>query len=118
MTSSIPSAVNSSSSKKTLLSGIQPSSRLTLGNYLGAIKNWVALQASYDCIFFAGDMHAITVKQDPKQLREQTYLAIATYLACGIDPNSALLFVQSHVPEHAELGWVLNCFTWTGELSR
>ncbi len=104
--------------KKIMLSAVQPSNRLTLGNYLGALKNWVSLQKEYDCIFFAVDLHTITLRQDPEELREQTYRAIATYLAAGIDPESATLFVQSHVPEHAELAWVLGCFTYMGELGR
>ena len=107
-----------SGQKKIILSGIQPSSRLTLGNYLGALKNWVRLQNDYECYFTAVDLHTITVRQDPKELREQTYLALATYIASGIDPHQSTLFAQSHVSEHAELGWVLNCFTYMGELSR
>src|SRR4051812_47745379 len=104
--------------KKTMLSAVQPSNRLTLGNYLGAVKNWVAHQQDYDCLFFAVDLHTITVKQDPAELREQTYRVLATYIAAGIDPERALLFVQSHVSEHAELAWILNCFVYMGELSR
>jgi len=104
--------------KKIMLSAVQPSNRLTIGNYLGALKNWVRLQGDHDCLFFAVDMHAITVKQDPSELREQTYRAIATYLACGIDASQATLFVQSHVPEHAQLCWVLTCFSYMGELGR
>lgn len=104
--------------KKTMLSAVQPTNGLTLGTYLGAIKNWVRLQSEYRCLFFAVDLHAITVRQDPKELRALTLRAIATYLAAGIDPKHALLFVQSHVPEHAELAWVLNCYAYMGELSR
>ncbi len=104
--------------KKVMISAVQPSNRLTLGNYLGALKNWVDLQTQFDCLFFAVDLHAITVRQDPKELREQTYRAIATYIAAGINPDSATLFVQSHVPQHAELAWVLNCFVYMGELNR
>ena len=104
--------------KKVMLSAVQPSNRLTIGNYLGALKNWVKLQSEYDCLFFAVDLHAITAKQDPQELREQTYRAIATYIAAGIDPKNATLFVQSHVKEHAELAWVLTCFTYMGELNR
>jgi tryptophanyl-tRNA synthetase len=107
-----------SSSKKVLLSAVQPSSGLQLGNYLGALKNWVKLQDQYDCLFFAVDLHAITGRQDPIELREQTYRAIATYIAAGIKPDHATLFIQSHVPQHAELNWVLNCFSYMGELSR
>ncbi len=104
--------------KKIMLSAVQPSNQLTLGNYLGAIKGWVEMQADYDCLFFVVDLHAITVRQDPKKLQEQTYTAVATYLAAGIDPSRALLFAQSHVSEHAELGWVLTCFSTIGELGR
>jgi tryptophanyl-tRNA synthetase len=104
--------------KKTMLSAVQPTQGLTLGNYLGAIKNWVRLQKDFECLFFAVDLHAITVRQDPKELRERTYRAIATYIACGIDPKEALVFVQSHVPEHAELAWVLTCNAYMGELNR
>ncbi len=107
-----------SGARKTVLSAVQPSNKLTIGNYLGALRNWVDLQNQHDCIFFAVDLHAITLRQDPKELREQTYQAIATYIACGIDPEKALLFVQSHVPAHAELAWVLTCFSTMGELSR
>jgi tryptophanyl-tRNA synthetase len=104
--------------KKVIVSAIQPSNRLTLGNYLGALKNWVDLQKDYDCLFFAVDLHTITVRQDPQELREQTYRALAVYLAAGIDPESTTLFIQSHVPAHAELSWILNCFTYMGELGR
>ncbi|MCC6556718.1 MAG: tryptophan--tRNA ligase [Polyangiaceae bacterium] len=105
-------------SKKVMLSAVQPSNRLTIGNYLGALKNWVRLQGDHDCIFFAVDLHAITVAQEPEELRGQTYRAVATYIAAGIDPDRAMLFVQSHVPQHAELAWVLTCFAYMGELSR
>lgn len=101
-----------------MLSAVQPSNRLTIGNYLGALRNWVRLQHDYDCIFFAVDMHAITLRQDPKELREQTYRAIATYIASGLNPEEVTLFVQSHVPEHAELAWVLTCHAYMGELNR
>jgi tryptophanyl-tRNA synthetase len=104
--------------KKTMLSAVQPSKSLTLGNYLGAIKNWVQLQKDFDCLFFAVDLHAITARAEPEELRDRTYRAIATYIAAGIDPKNALLFVQSHVPEHAELAWVLTCHTYMGELNR
>jgi tryptophanyl-tRNA synthetase len=104
--------------KKRILSGVQPTSGLHLGNYLGAIRNWVALQTDYDSFFFAGDMHSITLRQDPKALRENTYTVVATYLACGIDPAKSTIFVQSQVPEHAELAWVLTCFSNMGELGR
>jgi len=108
-------------SKKRVFSGIQPSGKITLGNYLGAVKNWVDMQKDYSCIFCVVDMHAITVRQDPATLRRQTLELFAQLLACGIDPvnnEDTLLFIQSHVPQHAELAWVLNCYTMFGELSR
>ena len=101
-----------------VVSGIQPTGNLHLGNYLGAIRNWVALQHQYDCVFFAVDLHAITVRQDPTELRDNTYRTIATYLAAGVDPKACTFFAQSHVPEHSELAWVLTCFTGMGELGR
>lgn len=101
-----------------MLSAVQPSNKLTIGNYIGALRNWVQLQKDYDCLFFAVDLHAITLRQDPKELRDQTYRAVATYMACGIDPSEATLFAQSHVPQHAELAWVLTCFSTMGELNR
>jgi tryptophanyl-tRNA synthetase len=101
-----------------VLSGIQPSGRLTLGNYLGAIKNWVPLSATHDCYYMLVDLHAITVRQDPKVLRERCLEFIALYIACGLDPAKNVLFVQSHVSAHARLSWVLNCYTQMGELSR
>lgn len=105
-------------SNKVMLSAIKPTNHPTLGNYIGAIKNWVRLQDEYQCYFFAVDLHSITVRQKPEDLREATWLAIATYVAAGIKPDHATLFVQSHVPQHAELAWVLNCFSYMGELSR
>ena len=107
-----------SASKKTMVSGIQPTNKLTIGNYLGAIKNWVKLQSEYDCYFFAVDLHAITAKQDPKQLADNTFFALATYLAAGIDLKHATIFAQSHVRQHAELAWILNCYSYMGELGR
>lgn len=104
--------------KQVIFSGIQPSGILTLGNYLGALKNWVALQDAYSCIYCVVDMHAITVRQVPAELRRHTYEALAVYLSCGIDPEKCILFAQSHVPAHAELAWILNCYTMFGELSR
>ncbi len=104
--------------KKIIFSGIQPSGCITLGNYLGAIKNWVALQDDYRCLYSVVDMHAITVRQDPKQLRQRCLEFLCLLLACGLDPDKNLLFFQSHVPTHAELAWVLNCFTYMGELGR
>ena len=103
---------------KTMFSGIQPSGDLHLGNYLGAIKNWVALSDEYNCYYCIVDMHSITVRQEPKELRRRSVSQLAQYIACGLDPEKNTLFIQSHVHEHAELGWVLNCFTMFGELSR
>ncbi|MDD5916013.1 MAG: tryptophan--tRNA ligase [Clostridiales bacterium] len=107
-----------SKDKKTILSGIKPSGELTLGSYIGAIRNWASLQNDYNCIYCIADMHAITVRQDPALLRKRTLIQLAQYIACGIDPDKNVLFIQSHVPAHAELGWVLNCYTMVGELNR
>lgn len=104
--------------RKTIFSGIQPSGDLTLGSYLGAIKNWVALSDEYNTYFCIVDMHAITVRQNPADLRRRTMAQLAQYIACGLDPEKNIIFVQSHVPAHAELAWVLNCYTMFGELSR
>jgi len=111
---------NKTVSKKIIFSGIQPSGKITLGNYLGAIKHWVELQKDYRCLFCAVDLHAITLRQEPAQLRRQTLELLAQLLACGIDPSGddTVLFVQSHVHEHAELAWILDCHTMFGELSR
>ena len=104
--------------KKIILSGIQPSGTLCIGNYLGAIKNWVKLQHDYDSIFVVVDMHAITARQNPAELRKRCLSFAAQFIACGIDPKLSSIFVQSHVSAHAELAWVLNCFTYMGELNR
>jgi tryptophanyl-tRNA synthetase len=104
--------------KKVIFSGMQPSGSLTLGNYLGALKNWVKLQSDYDCYYCVVDMHAITVPKEPKDLRKNTLEVLANYIASGIDPEVVTLFIQSHVSAHAELGWILNCFTYYGELGR
>ena len=104
--------------KKTIFSGVQPSGNITLGNYLGAIKNWVSLQEEYRCIYAMMDLHAITVRQNPQELRKRTLDLLKIYIACGIDPEKSLLFIQSQVPHHAQLAWVLNCYTYMGELSR
>ena len=106
------------SDKKIMLSGIKPSGDLTLGSYLGAIKNWAARAEEFDCYYFMADMHAITVRQDPAALRRRTLEQLAQYIACGLDPDKNTLFIQSHVHQHAELGWVLNCYAMFGELSR
>ena len=104
--------------KKRIFSGIQPSGELTLGSYMGAIKNWVGLQDEYDCLYCIVDMHAITVRQTPADLRRRSVNQLAQYIACGLDPNKSIMFIQSHVPQHAELSWVLGCYTQFGELSR
>ena len=104
--------------KKVMLSGIQPSGDLHLGNYLGAIRNWGARSEEFDCYYFMADMHTITVRQEPAALRRRTVEQLAQYIACGLDPEKNTLFIQSHVPAHAQLGWVLNCYTMFGELSR
>ena len=104
--------------KKSMLSGIQPSGDLHLGNYLGAVKNWGARAEEFDCYYFMADLHTLTVRQDPKLLRRRSLEQLAQYIACGIDPEKNVLFLQSHVHEHAELGWILNCYTMFGELSR
>ena len=107
-----------SAPKKRMLSGIQPSGDLHLGNYLGAIKNWGARSDLYECYYFMADLHTITVRQTPADLRRRTLEQLAQYIACGLDPEKNTLFIQSHVHQHAELGWVLNCYTMFGELSR
>ena len=104
--------------KKVMLSGIQPSGDLTLGSYLGAIKNWKERAEEFDCYYFMADLHSITVRQVPADLRRRTMEQLAQYIACGLDPEKNTLFVQSHVPAHTQLGWVLDCFTMFGELSR
>ena len=104
--------------KKRIFSGVQPSGTITLGNYIGAIKNWVDLQNDYECIFAMMDMHTITVRQTPSELRKRTLELMALYIACGIDPEKSTLFIQSHNSAHAELAWVLNCYTYMGELQR
>ncbi|MBC8571026.1 tryptophan--tRNA ligase [Zongyangia hominis] len=113
-----PVQENKPARKKVIFSGIQPTGVMTLGNYLGAIKNWVTLQEEYHCVYSIVNMHAITVRQDPQKLRQNTLEAYALILACGIDPEKSIAFIQSHVKTHAELTWVLNCFTQFGELSR
>lgn len=101
-----------------MLSGIQPSGDLTLGSYLGAIKNWSERAEIFDCYYFMADLHSITVRQNPADLRRRTIEQLAQYIACGLDPEKNTLFIQSHVPAHTQLGWVLNCYTMFGELSR
>lgn len=109
---------NKSEFKKSMLSGIQPTGIFTLGNYIGAIKNWSHLQEEYNCIFFIANLHSLTVRMDNKKRKEQTLDAIALLLACGIDVEKSVLFAQSDLPQHAELNWILQCYTQFGELSR
>ena len=104
--------------KKKVLSCIQPSGMLTLGNYLGALKNWVNMQEEFDCTFAVADLHAITVRQEPAKLRQQIYSTYALMLALGLDAECSTLFIQSHVPEHTQLAWLLSCYTQFGEMSR
>lgn len=104
--------------KKLIFSGIQPTGTFTLGNYIGAVRNWGPLQDEYNCIYCVVDMHAITVRQEPAKLRKNTLEAYALLMACGIDPEKSILFIQSHVKTHAELNWILGCSTQFGELSR
>lgn len=104
--------------KKIILSGIQPSGKLTLGHYTGALRNWVALQDEYNCYYMVADLHAITVRQVPADLRRRTLDVAAMFIAAGVDPGKCVLFVQSQVPAHAELTWVLNTLTGMGECSR
>ena len=104
--------------KKVMLSGIQPSGELHLGNYLGAVRRWPEMIEEFDCYFFMADLHTITVRQEPAQLRRRVLTQVAQYIACGLDPEKCTIFIQSHVPAHAQLGWVLDCYTMFGELSR
>lgn len=104
--------------KKRSLSLIQPTSIPTLGNYLGAMKGWSSFQDDYDTVFGIADLHSITVRQDPKKLRQQTVELYALLLSVGLDPKKSILFIQSHVPQHSQLGWILNCYTMFGELNR
>ena len=104
--------------KQVVFSAIQPSGTITLGNYLGAIRNWVKMQDEYSCIYALADLHTITVRQEPAQMRKNIIDAYASILACGIDVEKSLFFIQSHVPTHAQIAWILNCYTQFGELSR
>ncbi len=104
--------------KKRIFSAIQPTGMMTLGNYAGAIQNWVKMQDEYECIYAVADLHAITVRQVPADFRKNAMQLMAILLACGVDPDKSLLFFQSHVHQHAELAWILNCYTQMGELSR
>ena len=104
--------------KKTILSGIKPTGSLNLGGYLGAMKNWVELSNDYNCLFCIADLHSLTIRIDPAQLRKNSMELFALFIACGLDPEKNVLFFQSHVHQHAELGWILDCYTMFGELSR
>ncbi len=104
--------------KRRMVSGIKPSGDMTLGSYLGAVKNWAERAEEYDCFYFMADLHAITVRQDPAALRRRSLEQLAQYIACGLDPEKNTLFIQSHVHQHAELGWILDCYAMFGELSR
>lgn len=104
--------------KKVLYSAVQPTNALTIGNYIGAINGWTKLQNDYDCFYAIANMHAITVRQNPAELRQKTLALLALYIACGVDPEKCTLYLQSHVPCHAELAWVLNTFTYVGEMER
>lgn len=104
--------------KKVLYSAIQASGNMTIGNYIGAVQNWVRMQEEYDSIFCIADLHSLTVRQEPSEFRQRALSFFAQYLALGLDPEKSILYLQSHVPEHAELTWILNCFTYVGELQR
>ncbi len=114
----VPIIMEMNETKKVVLSGIQPSGTLTLGNYLGALRNWVKVQDEYLCYYMLADLHAITVRQVPAELRQNCFKTAAIYLAAGIDPNKSTLFLQSMVPAHSQLGWVLDCYAMMGELNR
>ena len=105
-------------SRKSIFSGIQPTGIPTLGSFLGAVKNWKTLSTDYECLYSVVDMHSITVRQNPDELRKNSMHMLAWLIALGLDPNDNTLFIQSHVPAHAELAWILNCYTYFGELSR
>ena len=104
--------------RKRIFSGIQPSGNITIGNYIGALKNFIGFQDEYDCVYCVVDLHAITVAQDPAALRRHTLELLALYIACGLDPDKSILFLQSHVSAHAELAWALDCYAYVGEISR
>lgn len=111
-------SIFSDSTKQIMLSGIQPTGIFTLGNYIGAIKNWRKVQDEYNCLYFIANLHSLTVRNNPQKLKKLTLDCVALLLACGIDIEKSILFIQSHVPEHAELSWILQCYTQFGELSR
>ena len=109
---------NDAARRKIILSGIQPTGTFTLGNYLGAVKNWRHLQEEYDCYYFVADLHALTVYHEPAMRRKASREAFALLLACGLNPEESLVFIQSHVPAHAQMGWMLSCLSPFGDLSR
>ena len=113
-----PSVPEAGEGGARILSGIQPSGQLHLGNYLGAIRHWVALQHRHDCLFMLADLHAMTVAYDPEELRHCVRATLASYLACGVEPECCALFVQSALPQHGELAWILQCHTPLGWLNR
>jgi len=114
-----PMTTTTTNTKKPIIfSGIQPSGTLNIGGYLGAIKNWIYLQEQYDCLFSLVDLHAITIRQNPQQLQKNLYDLLTLYIVLGIDPEKNIIFCQSHVPQHTELAWILNCYTYMGELNR
>ena len=104
--------------KKVLYSGMQATGNLTLGNYLGALKNWITLSGEYECFYGVVDLHSITIRQDPSELRKRARALLTLYIAAGLDPEKNCIYYQSHVSGHAELAWILNCFTYMGELNR
>ena len=105
-------------SKKRVLSGIQATGKLTLGNYLGALNTWVKMQEEYECYYMIADLHTLTVRRDAEELRKNTLNLIAMYIAAGLDPEKNTIFIQSHIPAHSELSWILGCYTYMGELNR
>ena len=110
--------MSESARKPVLFSGIQPSGTIHLGNYIGAMSNFLLLEKDYDCLFSIVDLHALTVRQDPAAMRRRTLELAALYIASGLNPDNSIIYCQSHVPQHAELAWILNCFTYMGELGR
>ena len=104
--------------KKTILSGIKPTGNLNIGGYLGAVKNWIKMQDDYNCLYCIADLHSLTIRIDPSVLRRNSLELFALYLSCGLDPEKNTIFFQSHVSQHAELAWILDCYTMFGELSR
>ena len=108
---------NNAEKRKVVFSGIQPSGNITLGNYMGALRNFTSFDDA-DCLYCVVDLHTLTVRQNPADLRKRTASLAALYIACGLDPDKNIIYAQSHVPAHAELAWILNCFTYMGELNR